>query len=110
VVLKITDNLFLVARPKGFAADPDRWTLAAFSKAVRSMKNNPVFQKVLLEELLDNLNHFFISSRKTRASEANGDLGLVHIHRCCTIIVSKLTNLDAIIGILSEKVVKFALS
>ncbi len=90
-------------------ANPDGGSLSAFSKAVRSMEENPVFQEILFEELLDNLNHFLISPSKTRTSEANGDLSLIHIHCFGTIIVSKITNLAAIIGILSEKVVKFAL-
>jgi len=72
------------------------------------MKNHLLFQMVLRYELLNHLNHFFISPGKAGTSQAYDYFCFILIHQVFTIIVSKLTIICATIGKLSGKVVKFA--
>jgi hypothetical protein len=61
-------------------SDFDHRSFSAMTKAMGTVEYYFVFQLILNQKLLDYLNHFLVSARKTGASQAYSDLSLVFFH------------------------------
>jgi hypothetical protein len=60
--------------------DLDHGPFATSSEAVSTVKNDPFFEVVKFQKLLDYLHHFLVTTRKARASKANSDLDFCIVH------------------------------
>jgi hypothetical protein len=78
------------------------------AKTMSPMKYNLLFEVMLGEKLLYDLNHFLVSACETGTSQADSNLSFIVFHEYIQIIVSKITINSGAIRKNPKNVVKFA--